>query len=139
MEANEVFLEVVFVDIVFTDLHIGNVLLRIPGIEQMSCQDLQKYLGEPYKGPLLARDGLPVTSTPHKPKYVVASPEPLELLQLCLSSPEAVRIKICDFGESFLWDVITRLASTPHQRSYFTITLALPWTYGHWLSSFTWF
>jgi serine/threonine protein kinase len=98
----------------FTDLHIGNVLLGLPGIEQMSYQDLQKYLGEPYRRPLLARDGLPVTSTPHKPKYVVASPES-ELLQLCLSSPEAVCVKICDFGESFLWDVkstITRL-NTP--------------------------
>jgi serine/threonine protein kinase len=89
--------------------------LRIPRIEQISYQDLQTYLGEPYKRPLLARDGKPVTSTPHRPKYVVASPEPLELLQLCLSSPEAVRAKICDFGESFLWDVkpvITRL-NTP--------------------------
>jgi serine/threonine protein kinase len=41
--------------------------------------------------------------------------ESLELLQLCLSSPEAVHIKICDFGESFLWDnkpVITQL-NTP--------------------------
>jgi serine/threonine protein kinase len=99
----------------FTDLHIGNILLRIPGIEQIAYQDLQKYLGEPYKRPLLARDGKPVTSTPHKPKYVVASPEPLEVLQLCLSSPEAVHVKICDFGESFLRDVkpvITRL-NTP--------------------------
>jgi serine/threonine-protein kinase SRPK3 len=115
MEVNEVFLKAILVDIVFSDLHIGNVLLRIPGIEQISYQDLQKYLGEPYKRPLLSRDGLPVPSTPHKPKYVVASPEPLELLQLCLRSPEAIGVKICDFGESFLWDVepvVTRL-NTP--------------------------
>jgi serine/threonine-protein kinase SRPK3 len=100
-----------------TDLHFGNVLLRIPGIEQMSHQGLQKYLGqlEPYKRPLLDGNGRPVASTPHRPKYVVASPNPLELLQLCLSSPEAARVKICDFGESFLWDlkpVMTRL-NTP--------------------------
>jgi len=99
----------------FADLHIGNILLCIPGIEQISYHDLQKYLGDPYKRPLLARDGKPVTSTPHKPNYVVASPEPLQLLQLCLSSPEAVCVKICDFRESFPWDVkpmITRL-NTP--------------------------
>ena len=89
--------------------------MRIPGIEQMSHLDLQKYLGEPYKRPLSRRDGEPVISTPHEPKYVVPSPERLELLQLCLNSPEAVHVKICDFGEAFLWDdkpVITQL-NTP--------------------------
>jgi serine/threonine-protein kinase SRPK3 len=89
----------------FTDLHVGNILLRIPGIEQCSYQALERYLGEPFKRPLLSRDGKPVTSTPHAPKYVVASPKRQELLQLCLSSPEAIRVSICDFGESFLWDV----------------------------------
>jgi serine/threonine protein kinase len=81
----------------------------------MSHQDLQKYLGEPHKAPLSRRDGKPVIYTPHEPKYVVSSPEWLELLQLCLNSPEAVNLKICDFGESFLWDdkpVITQL-NTP--------------------------
>ncbi|KIM86333.1 hypothetical protein PILCRDRAFT_65075 [Piloderma croceum F 1598] len=81
----------------------------------MSCQDLQKYLGEPHKGPLSRRDGKPVIYTPHEPKYVVSSPERLELLQLCLNSPEAVSLKLCDFGESFLWDdkpMITQL-NTP--------------------------
>jgi serine/threonine protein kinase len=82
----------------------------------MSLQDLQKYLGEPYKRPLFLRDGKPViVSTPHEPKYVVSSPHRLELLQLCLNSSEAVRLKICDFGEAFLWDdkpVTTRL-NTP--------------------------
>ena len=100
---------------IFTDLHVGNILLRIPGIEQISYQDLQKYLGEPYKRPLSVRDGIPVTSTPHEPKYVVPSPDRLELLRLCLSSPGTVHVKICDFGEAFLWDVkpaITQL-NTP--------------------------
>ena len=90
----------------------GNVLLRIPGIEQMSHQDLQQYLGEPYIRPLSRRDGNPVTSSPHEPRYVVTSPERLELLRLCLHSPEAVHLKICDFGEAFLSDgkpVITQL------------------------------
>ena len=70
----------------------------------MSHQDLQQYLGEPYKRPLSRRDGKPVTPTPHEPKYVVPSSEWPELLQLCLSSPEAVQLKLCDFGEAFLWD-----------------------------------
>jgi serine/threonine-protein kinase SRPK3 len=89
--------------------------LRIPGIERMSRQDLQKYLGEPSRRPLSRRDGKPVTYTPHEPTYVVSSPLRLELLQLCLNSPEAVRLKICDFGEAFLWDdksLITQL-NTP--------------------------
>ena len=93
----------------------GNVLLRIPGIEQMSHQDLQKYLGEPYKPPFSRRDGNSVTSSPHEPKYVVSSLQWLELLQLCPHSPEAIHLKICDFGEASLWDdkpVITQL-NTP--------------------------
>ena len=55
--ANEAFINVFFVDIMLIDLHLGNILLRIPGIEQMSPQDLQRYLGEPYKKPLERWDG----------------------------------------------------------------------------------
>ncbi|KAF8509959.1 kinase-like domain-containing protein [Gautieria morchelliformis] len=102
--------------VVHGDLHVGNILFRIPGIEQMSHQELQKYLGEPCISRLSRRDGKPVTSSPHEPKYVVGSPDRLALLQLCLSSPEAVRVKICDFGEAFLWDgkpVITQLHTPP--------------------------
>ncbi|KAF8521833.1 kinase-like domain-containing protein [Gautieria morchelliformis] len=98
--------------VVHGDLHVRNILLRIPGIEQMSHQDLQKYLGDPCKLQLSREDGKPVTSSPHEPKYVVASPEWLALLQLCLNSPEGIRVKICDFGEAFLWDgkpVITQV------------------------------
>ena len=97
------------------DLHLGNILLRIPGIEQISHQDLRRYLGRPYKRSLKRWDGEPVTPSPHQPKYVVMRPGWLELLSLCLSSPEAVHIKICDFGEGFPWDdkpMITRL-NTP--------------------------
>ena len=78
----------------------------------MSHQALQKYLGEPSKRLLSRRDEKPVTSNPHEPKYVVSSPRRLALLRLCLNSPEAVRVKICDFGEAFLWDgqpVLTQL------------------------------
>jgi len=90
--------------VVHGDLHVGNILLCIPGIERMSLRDLQKYLGEPYMRSLSGRDGKPVTSTPHEPKYVVRSPKMEELLQFCLSSPEAIQLKVCDFGEAFLWD-----------------------------------
>ncbi|KAF8509956.1 kinase-like domain-containing protein [Gautieria morchelliformis] len=98
--------------VVHGDLHVGNILLRIPGIEQMSRQDLQKYLGEPRKRLLSREDGKPVTFTPHDPKYVVSAPQRQALLELCLNSPDAVRVKICDFGEAFLWDgnpVITQV------------------------------
>jgi serine/threonine-protein kinase SRPK3 len=105
MEVNQATLKAFLIYIIFIDLHAGNILLRIPRIEQMSLQDLQKYLGgEPRRKPLIRRDDKPVIYTPHQPKYVIGSPDWLELLQLCLSSPEAVRLKICDFGEAFLWD-----------------------------------
>lgn len=89
--------------------------MRIPGVEHLSLQELQDYLGEPRKRRLSRWDGKPVISTPHQPKYVVPSPEWLELLKLCLSSPEGIHIKICDFGEAFLYadkPMITRL-NTP--------------------------
>ncbi|KAF8488912.1 kinase-like domain-containing protein [Gautieria morchelliformis] len=98
--------------VVHGDLHVGNILFRISGIEQMSRQDLQKYLGEPRKRLLSRRDGKLVTSSPHEPKYVVSAPQRQALLELCLNSSDAVRVKICDFGEAFLWDgkpVITQL------------------------------
>jgi len=56
------------------DLHLENILLRIPGIEQISHQDLQKYLGEPYTKPLQRRDRKSVTSSAHEPNYVVMTP-----------------------------------------------------------------
>src|SRR3984885_3627827 len=67
-------LRVFFVDIMLIDLHLENILLRIPGIEQISHQDLQKYLGEPYTKPLQRRDRKSVTSSAHEPNYVVMTP-----------------------------------------------------------------
>ncbi|KAF9463673.1 kinase-like domain-containing protein [Collybia nuda] len=88
--------------VVHGDLHAGNILFRIPTVEQMSYQDLAVYLGEPYERPLTRRDRKPVISTPHQPKYVVPSSEMLDLLPLCLDSQESIQLKICDFGKAFL-------------------------------------
>ena len=56
----------------------------------------------------LILNGLPVTSMPHKPKYIVASPEPLELLQLSRGN----RCQNMRFRGIFPEPVITRL-NTP--------------------------
>ncbi|KAF9463676.1 kinase-like domain-containing protein [Collybia nuda] len=94
----------ILVETIFLDLHAGNILFRIPGVEQMSYQDFAKYLGEPRERPLCRRDKKPVIFTPHQPKYVDPSSEMLDLLPLCLNAQELVQLKICDFGEAFLWD-----------------------------------
>lgn len=89
----------------------GNVLLRIPGFESLSLQEIQTYLGRPFKRALEREDGQPVIFTPHLPKYLVPSRNLFELLQYCLAVPEKIQAKVCDFGESFFWsnDAVTQL------------------------------
>lgn len=87
----------------YTDMHLGNVLLRIPGIDQMSRADLQHYLGRPHKRPLTSVDGSPVLPSLHQPKYVLGSLDRKEPFERHLStSPFAINPKIRDSGESIL-------------------------------------
>lgn len=81
----------------------GNVLFSIPGFESWSLQEIRSYMGEPYKIALTRTDDQPVVVTPHLPKYLVPSSDSFELLEYCLSVPEKIQAKLCDFGESFLW------------------------------------
>lgn len=59
---------------------------------------------------------IPAPPSPYVPEYCVRLPSPFLLLHHCVSSPSTVHIKICDFGESFLWNprrVEMREFSTP--------------------------
>lgn len=90
-----------------TDLHIGNVLLDVPGLNQMSRHDLEPLLAAPMKGVIrYIHDRTLVPPSPHRPKYILVSPDRVEFLQcLPLTFPSAIDPKICDFGESLLWDM----------------------------------
>lgn len=88
-----------------SDLHLSNILLRIPGIENWTRQDIETYYGQPQKLPI--RDGewnIITPTTPSVPEYVLGEADGIELLELCLSSIDTIHIKICDFGESYLSD-----------------------------------
>ncbi|KAG6853212.1 hypothetical protein C0991_006115 [Blastosporella zonata] len=100
--------------VVHGNLRKENILLHFD-MKHWTPKIAQKYLGRPRK--CLLKDvskarpaDLPEYLThrpqpdpsPHLPDYLVFNPEPLPLLQLGLSSPEKVHIKICNFGYSFL-------------------------------------
>ncbi|THH19268.1 hypothetical protein EUX98_g8807 [Antrodiella citrinella] len=53
-----------------------------------------------FLSPRHAKDPLP-THTPHVPKYLI--PCEVSLMEVVLQDPR-VQIKICDFGESFVYD-----------------------------------
>lgn len=92
-----------------TDLHSGNVLLTIPGIDQITQADFERYLGCPRKLPVANEDKSSVPPSPHLPRYFVeSSPDRTELFERCLllTSPS---VKICDFGESLFWDIETKI------------------------------
>lgn len=88
-----------------SDLHPSNMLLRIPGIENWTRQDIETYFGQPRKLPIRDSNWNIISSTtPNVPEYVVGGADGFELLKLCLSSTDTIHIKICDFGESYLSD-----------------------------------
>ncbi|KAH7907874.1 kinase-like domain-containing protein [Hygrophoropsis aurantiaca] len=94
--------------IVHGDLHLGNVLLYSPEFEKWSSEeDVDEYI-DPPEEVMLARNApyrdLPFVD-PHTPEYLVSSSTSAELLALCVTG--AVHIKICDFGEAFLWSNTT--------------------------------
>lgn len=90
------------------DLHRGNMLLSIPGVDQMTRADPEHYLGPPQKYSL-QKSKSPVVHTSRQPDYVVEAStstgmDRIELLKLCLLSvhPSAIDPRICDFGESLI-------------------------------------
>lgn len=92
-------------NIVHGDLNCGNMVLRIPGVERWTRRDIEKYFGQPDKQ--LPRDNqwnVIQSTSPNVPKYGVVPPDPDLLLNLCIESIENFNIKLCDFGEAFIWD-----------------------------------
>ncbi|KDR74745.1 hypothetical protein GALMADRAFT_280147 [Galerina marginata CBS 339.88] len=91
--------------IVHGDLHVGNVLLYHPKFEHLSVQDYQNYF-ENSEGTAPShwdKSPLAETELAHLPKKLHSAPHFLPLLELCLASTDSIHVKICDFGEAFLY------------------------------------
>ncbi|GJJ11463.1 hypothetical protein Clacol_005696 [Clathrus columnatus] len=90
--------------IVHGDLHMSNILLHSPTISSWtSDSDFEKYLHPPRQRTLMLRGTKkPAAPSPHLPSYLVPVNYPDLLLQLCLSDPTQIHVKICDFGEAFI-------------------------------------
>lgn len=83
------------------DLHLGNILFRIPGLDLWSPEQVYEYFGNPQKIKIRRLDGQELALTPLAPApgYVVRPPSPHKLLPLCLI--KACTIQIVDYGEAF--------------------------------------
>ncbi|KAH7907717.1 kinase-like domain-containing protein [Hygrophoropsis aurantiaca] len=104
------------IGIVHGDLHLGNILMHAPAMENLSDHDVQTYFGEPRSGTPECNgrySHLKHAPDPHVPRYVVSDDLSDELFALYFST---VHIKICDFGEAFLWH------GAPQQRDLRTPT-----------------
>lgn len=78
-------------------MHLGNVLIEIPGLDQLPEDELYAHLGEPKKQTLRRRDGLLLG--PNAPAYSVSS---AMLVLGCGTEVKDPKVLISDFGESFL-------------------------------------
>ncbi|KAF9003351.1 kinase-like domain-containing protein [Cyathus striatus] len=98
--------------IVHGDPHMGNVLFYSPKLQNASPTELNRIYGEPIIRPIQSWEhhDKPVSPSVHRPTMVVYSGHQLPpLLEICLSSPDNVHIKICDFGESFIYNPPSQL------------------------------
>ncbi|KAF8530994.1 kinase-like domain-containing protein [Gautieria morchelliformis] len=103
--------------IIHGDLHPGNLLLFVKGMDHWSPQKLKECLGEPQKFRPIASDGTPRPFTgPHGPRYLLDPPNPTKILDFCLNSPDGVHVKIGDFSEAFWWENEPKMVElhTPH-------------------------
>jgi serine/threonine-protein kinase SRPK3 len=87
------------------DLHLKNILFHSPSIASWSSEEeAYKYLNRPRRKTVtLNSPAEPAPSTPHVPAYIVITPNPTPLLELCLSDPSKTHVKLCDFSESFVY------------------------------------
>ncbi|KAJ6494830.1 kinase-like domain-containing protein [Mycena vitilis] len=90
----------------FADLTKRNILLCAPAFSRWkTITDVDEYLFEPETRPLrLYETGEPASPSPHRPSYTVHGDLPFAMTTACFADPANVRVKICDFGESFLVD-----------------------------------
>ncbi|KAH7906664.1 kinase-like domain-containing protein [Hygrophoropsis aurantiaca] len=91
------------IGVVHGDLHPKNALLYFPEIENWSDQDIQKYFGPPKKRRVIRHPKYSdiTIDDPRVPEYFVLADTSVDLLALCTLA--SVHIKICDFGQAFLW------------------------------------
>ncbi|KAL7271589.1 hypothetical protein RUND412_005648 [Rhizina undulata] len=76
------------------DLHQGNILFCIPGMDLWSEEEVYEHFGKPYLSKIRRRDGQPCA--PHALEYSVMPVDSEELIPLCLTA--SARVKIVDFG-----------------------------------------
>lgn len=101
------------------DLHSGNILLHSPAFSSLSRpKDIYPLLGKPRKAPFRQSDSNTPESSCHEPTHLIYSPLNYNRrLKLCLQNWTQVHVKICDFGESFVYDPTTppvdRIARIP--------------------------
>ncbi|KAH7906169.1 kinase-like domain-containing protein [Hygrophoropsis aurantiaca] len=97
------------IGIVHGDLHIKNIVLHAPEMENLSDQDVQKYFDRPWLERPECREEyskLAISDPDHRvPQHVVYAGLSNELVALLF---DTVHIKICDFGEAFLWHGVPR-------------------------------
>ena len=85
------------------DLHLGNLAICIPSIENQTMDDFMDFFRNPECIPVLTRD--PSEDTKSLPKYLVL---PISILEICNdileSTPgHAICVKIMDFGNGSLF------------------------------------
>lgn len=78
------------------DLHIGNILLQIPGLESWNETQILSRFGRPVRVNIYRLDGLPVEDSPKIPKYTVASSHVTKAFNFNGS------VMIADFGSAYL-------------------------------------
>jgi serine/threonine-protein kinase SRPK3 len=74
----------------YLDLHPSNILFTLPGIESWTPEEVTAYLGKPRKWEEERVDG----EEGGAPRYLVRSPRPSLLWDLCIEKPDMPTIKI---------------------------------------------
>ncbi|KAK7031332.1 kinase-like protein [Favolaschia claudopus] len=92
--------------VVHGDFTKRNILLCAPAFARWkTVADIDEYMLEPQTEPLQFQESSdPVSPSPHRPSYTVYSTLSVAMTTACFIDPANVRVKICDFGESFFVD-----------------------------------
>lgn len=80
------------------DLHTGNLLFNIPGLENWTVDEVYPRFGGINREEIKRIDGQP--ATPAAPKYAVRPPDAAALIPYCLT--ETCTVRMVDFGEACL-------------------------------------
>ncbi|OAT10505.1 CMGC/SRPK protein kinase [Blastomyces gilchristii SLH14081] len=96
------------------DLHLHNLLLRVPNFDSLSADDLYKRFGKPYEAPIRRLDGKP--NKPHAPPHAINCMA-WNMPANEIAEPEIV---ISDYGTSFI------ISQTPSPTLHTPILYAPP-------------